>query len=238
MTNTLVLTAAGYSSRMEITGKKEYLPLSGENGCTISVLTSSLHAFLDTGLFSYIIVTVPSGGEARAREVIALDTRISPLLDKTSSRLFFTEGGSTRQDSVRHGLESLLMHSSVGRGAPATVLIHDAARPWVSQELIHHVLSATLKHGAAVPALFSVDTQKEVDERGCIIRHLDRSRIVSVQTPQGFLFHDLLEAHRLASHDGIQCTDDAEIWGQYKGEVYTCKGERKNKKITFQEDIV
>ena len=238
MTHTLVLTAAGYSSRMEITGKKEYLPLSDNGERTISVLSSSLHAFLETRLFSLVMITVPPGGESHARRVIDADTRIAPLLDEASCRLLFTEGGSTRQDSVRHGLESLFLHSTIGRGSPATVLIHDAARPWVSKELINAVLSATLEHGAAVPALPAIDTQKEIDDTGCIIRHLDRSRIVSVQTPQGFLFQELLEAHRLAAQDSIRCTDDAEIWGLYVGNVFTCPGERINKKITYREDII
>ncbi len=237
MTHTLVLTAAGYSSRMEITGKKEYLPLSDNGERTISVLSSSLHAFLETRLFSLVMITVPPDGEIHARRVLDADTRIKSLLEETSCRLFFTEGGSTRQDSVRHGLESLFMHSTIGRGSPATVLIHDAARPWVTPAIINGVLSATLEHGAAVPALPAVDTQKEIDASGYILRHLDRSSIVSVQTPQGFLFQELLEAHRLASQDGIQCTDDAEIWGQYVGNVFTCPGDRKNRKITFRDDI-
>ena len=121
MTHTLVLTAAGYSSRMEITGKKEYLPLSDNGERTISVLSSSLHAFLETRLFSLVMITVPPGGESHARRVIDADTRIAPLLDEASCRLLFTEGGSTRQESVRHGLESLFLHSTIGRGSPATV---------------------------------------------------------------------------------------------------------------------
>lgn len=237
MTHTLVLTAAGYSSRMNIDGKKEYIALSETPACRISVLSASLHAFLETRIFSFICITVPDGGEARAREILAADTRILPLLEETSCRILFTDGGKTRQDSVRRGLESLFMHACVGRGSPATVLVHDAARPWVTECIIQDVLSETLNHGAAVPALCAVDTQKEIAETGRIIRHLDRSRIVSVQTPQGFLFQELLEAHRMAAQDGLQCTDDAEIWGNYIGDVYTCAGDRRNRKITFTEDL-
>lgn len=237
MTHTLVLTAAGHSSRMNLDDKKEYIALSEQSGCRVSVLSASLHAFLATRIFSFICITVPAGGESRAREILAADTRISPLLEETSCRLLFADGGNTRQDSVRHGIESLFMHACVGRGSPATILVHDAARPWVTECIIHDVLSETLKHGAAVPALCAVDTQKEIDETGRIIRHLDRSRIVSVQTPQGFLFQELLEAHRMAAQDGLQCTDDAEIWGTYIGDVYTCAGDRRNRKITFREDL-
>lgn len=237
MTHTLVLTAAGSSSRMNSDGKKEYLPLSEAPDCTISVLSASLYAFLATRLFSFICITVPPGGENNARDILSADTRITVLLEDTSCRLLFTDGGRTRQDSVRRGLESLFMHACVGRGSPATVLVHDAARPWVPERIIQDVLSETLNHGAAVPALCAVDTQKEIDETGRIIRHLDRSFIVSVQTPQGFLFQELLEAHRMAAQDGLQCTDDAEIWGNYVGDVHTCTGDRRNRKITFTEDL-
>lgn len=237
MTHTLVLTAAGHSSRMNLDGKKEYIALSETSGCRISVLSASLHAFLATRVFSYICITVPPGGETHVREILEEDTRIQPLLKETSCRLLYADGGKTRQDSVRRGLESLFMHACVGRGSPATVLVHDAARPWVTECIIHEVLSDTLKHGAAVPAVLAVDTQKEIDETGRIIRHLDRTRIVSVQTPQGFLFQELLEAHRMAAQDGFQCTDDAEIWGAYVGDVYTCAGDRRNRKITFTEDL-
>jgi 2-C-methyl-D-erythritol 4-phosphate cytidylyltransferase len=92
-------------------------------------------------------------------------------------------------------------------------------------------------HGAAVPAIAAVDTQKETDASGRIVRHLDRSRVVAVQTPQGFRFSDLLDAHRRASGDGVAYTDDTEIWGRYVGDVYVCTGDRDNKKITFQEDL-
>ncbi len=237
MTHTLVLTAAGSSTRMNSDGKKEYLALSETPDCRVSVLSASLYTFLAMKLFSFICITVPPGGEDNARDILAADTRIAALLDETSCRLLFTDGGLTRQDSVRRGLESLFMHACAGRGSPATVLVHDAARPWVTERIIHEVLSETLKHGAAVPALCAVDTQKEIDEAGRIIRHLDRSFIVSVQTPQGFLFQELLEAHRMAAQDGLKCTDDAEIWGNYVGDVYTCAGDRQNKKITFAEDL-
>lgn len=238
MNHTLVITAAGHSSRMAISGKKEYLALCENDNGLVSVLSSSLHAFLETKLFSFIIITLPTDGEKTAIEVLSKDTRIKPLLDKTGCQLFFTEGGGTRQDSVRLGLEALNKRTCTGPSLPATVLIHDAARPWVTGQLIHDVLSTTLEHGAAIPAIPAVDTQKEVDKDGRILRHLNRSKIFSVQTPQGFLFSELLEAHRKALKEGMQCTDDAEIWGQYVGDVFTCRGNRSNRKITFQEDII
>lgn len=238
MTHTLVITAAGLSSRMAGSGKKEYRALCEKDGYVVSVVSSSLYTFLQTRLFSFVLITIPAGGEVAARAVIAQDTRIEPLLKQINCQLFFAEGGETRQDSVRLGLESLYNHTLSVQSLPATVLVHDGARPWVTHQLIQDVISTTIEHGAAVPAIAAVDTQKELDETGRILRHLDRSKIVSVQTPQGFLFSELLEAHRIASKEGIHCTDDAEIWGRYVGDVFTCEGNRENRKITFQDDII
>lgn len=237
MTHALVLTAAGSSSRMGEAGKKEYLTVSENPGCRISVLSSALHAFLETRLFSIVIITIPEGDEQNARAVLAEDTRIAPLLSETHCRLAFTEGGATRQDSVRRGLESIAIGASADKRTPTTVMIHDAARPWITAELVQTVLSAVLYRGAAVPAIPAIDTQKETDGLGRIVRHLDRSHVMAVQTPQGFRFTELLDAHRKAASDGRTYTDDTEIWARYAGDVYVCPGDRANRKVTFREDL-
>lgn len=237
MTHTLVLTAAGESSRMQGTGKKEYLTIAETPTGRVSVLSSALYPFLETGLFNLIVITVPSGGHSEARAVLAEDDRIFPLAESTGCEILFAEGGSSRQDSVRRGLESIFLRATTVKRWPTTVLIHDAARPWVTASTIREVLSCSLDRGAAVPAIPTVDTQKETDDSGRIIRHLDRSRVMAVQTPQGFRFTELLDAHRKASVDGHHYTDDTEIWGVYAGDVYICRGDRNNRKITFREDI-
>ena len=239
MSNALILTAAGNSTRMGGSIKKEYLPLSiGPEG-TASVISEALYIFLSTNLFKYIIITVPSLGEAEARRVIAADARIKQFLVKDGIDLLFTEGGLSRQESVRRGLE-LLMSSTQDLPItlqPEIVLIHDGARPWIKEATIRAVLEGTRLNGASVPAVNSVDTQKETDGQGKILRHLDRSRVVSVQTPQGFRFLPLYVAHRQAAEDGSTYTDDTEIWGRYAGDVFICEGDRENRKITYQGDI-
>lgn len=240
MPNALILTAAGSSTRMGDGVKKEYRTVSESADGLISVLSSALYPFLSTGLFSCILITIPPGGEAGARRVLSEDRRIGPLIDRAGIDLRFAEGGSTRQASVRNGLEALEQRSKeAGDRAHSvdTVLIHDGARPWVSPSCIRAVLECVALHGAAVPAVPSVDTQKETDDQGRIVRHLDRSRVVCVQTPQGFGFRKLLEAHRKAAGDGREYTDDTEIWGRYAGDVYVCAGDRENRKITFRGDI-
>lgn len=239
MRNGLVLTAAGASTRMGGATKKEYLTLETGGDGRISVLSSALHAFLSTHLFPYIVITVPAAGEAEARRVLAEDRRIGLLTEADGVRLAFTSGGSTRQESVRNGLTALalIMAPATGEKADETVLIHDAARPWVTPEIIIAVLDGVRSHGASVPAVQPVDTHKEIDADGKIVRHLERSRLAAVQTPQGFTLRRLLEAHERAASDGAVYTDDTEIWARYSGDVYVCEGSAANRKVTYQGDI-
>jgi len=236
--NALILTAAGSSTRMGGTVKKEYLTLSEDASGRISVLSQALFKFLDTRFFSFIVITVPKAGETEARAVLAADPRIALLLEESGARVFFAQGGDSRQASVLCGLEALVSNTpSVIKNADI-VLIHDAARPYVTAPVIRSVLETAAAKGAAVPAIPPVDTEKEIDANGRIVRHLDRSSIVAVQTPQGFLLAPLVEAHRKAALDGKTYTDDTEIWGRYEGDVWVCPGERENKKITYSGDIL
>src|SRR5574344_409190 len=85
-----------------------------------------------------------------------------------------------------------------------------------------------------------VDTQKEIDGSGTIVRHLVRSQLASVQTPQVFSFKPLLEAHRKAVSTKKKFTDDTEIWDEYaskNGRVHVVAGDAANKKITYPADL-
>jgi 2-C-methyl-D-erythritol 4-phosphate cytidylyltransferase/2-C-methyl-D-erythritol 2,4-cyclodiphosphate synthase len=141
-------------------------------------------------------------------------------------------GGATRQASVRAGLEALAAHS------PDIVLIHDAARPFASTALIARAIAAAEKTGAAIPALPVSDTVKSVDAQGLVDKTLDRSSLRTIQTPQGFAFKPLLEAHRRAAKEGRDdFTDDAALaeWAGMKVAVF--EGEPGNIKITTPDDF-
>ena len=216
-----LITAAGNGSRMEMECKKEYLPLRGR-----PLIQHALEAFLETNRFSHFCLTVPPGGEEEARRALG-DLFENP----ETPEMILTSGGATRQESVRLGLEAL------SEAQPKTVLIHDGARPWISPELIGRIIEAVDAHGAAAPAVISVDTMKRTDGRGMIIEHLVRREIVGIQTPQGFDFVAILEAHRRAAEDHREYTDDTEIFHRYKGPVFTVPGDRKNRKITVKNDL-
>jgi 2-C-methyl-D-erythritol 4-phosphate cytidylyltransferase/2-C-methyl-D-erythritol 2,4-cyclodiphosphate synthase len=142
-------------------------------------------------------------------------------------------GGATRQASVRAGLEALS-----ARG-PDLVLVHDAARPFASADLITRAIAAARKTGAAIPAIAIADTVKTIDPSGVVTGTIERAQLRIVQTPQAFDFAALLDAHRRAQAAGRDdFTDDAALaeWAGIK--VSTFEGEATNVKITTAEDFV
>jgi 2-C-methyl-D-erythritol 4-phosphate cytidylyltransferase/2-C-methyl-D-erythritol 2,4-cyclodiphosphate synthase len=141
-------------------------------------------------------------------------------------------GGATRQGSVRAGLEALAAHQ------PDIVLIHDAARPFASPVLVSRAIAAAAEHKAAVPGLPVSDTVKKVDANGRVAETLDRSQLVTVQTPQAFAYPLLLDAHRKAAAAGLDdFTDDAALaeWAGIAVSVFP--GETANVKLTTAEDF-
>lgn len=214
----VIVTAAGASRRFGGSMKKEYLSLNGA-----SVLFNTLSAFADPKLFSDLVVTVPDGGEAEARVALEGFERLEEVI--------FTPGGETRQASVYAGLLALEAQ------APEIVLIHDGARPWCTPDLARAVTERSLEAGAAAPATPSVDAMKILSRDGFILDHLSREATYRIQTPQGFLYEDILAAHRKAAADGGDYIDDTEIYGRYIGAVATVPGDEANRKITYQEDL-
>jgi 2-C-methyl-D-erythritol 4-phosphate cytidylyltransferase/2-C-methyl-D-erythritol 2,4-cyclodiphosphate synthase len=142
------------------------------------------------------------------------------------------QGGATRQASVRAGLEGLEPLS------PELVLVHDAARPFVSAALIERAIGTAWRTGAAIPAVPVADTVKSVDAEGNVTETLARSRLRLIQTPQAFAFKPLLEAHRRAAAEGrSDFTDDAALaeWAGMRVTVFD--GEPGNIKMTNPEDF-
>lgn len=167
-------------------------------------------------------------------------------------------GGARRQDSVRLGLAAL-------PASCATVLIHDAARPFVSPALVTRVADA-LEEGSAhaagltdslpapddsapqnsaglsappgvIPGLPVSDTIKEVDGAGQVVRTPERAAVRAVQTPQGFRTAELVAAHRRAEAEGWEVTDDASLMERCGHRVLVIPGEAGNRKITCPDDL-
>jgi len=140
-------------------------------------------------------------------------------------------GGATRQASVRAGLEALAAHR------PEIVLVHDAARPFASSALVTRAVAGA-GAGAAVPGVTLADTVKVVDAKGDVAQTLERASLRSIQTPQGFRFSTLLEAHRRAAAAGREdFSDDAALmeWAGHSVNVF--EGEAGNVKLTTADDF-
>jgi 2-C-methyl-D-erythritol 4-phosphate cytidylyltransferase len=226
-----LITAAGSSSRLGARmGKKEYLELGGRR-----ILSRTCAAFYDSGLFTQIYVTLPPGDEEEARKFLIEDGFPEEAVGEGG--MILVPGGDTRQKSVRAGLEAVAARSGNCAAFPEVILIHDGARPWISTKLIEAVLEGARRHGGCAPVLSPPDAIKTVDEAGFITSHAGRDRTLGVQTPQGFDFPRILEAHRRAGSDGAVYIDDTEIFERYAGRVYTVPGDPRNRKITYPHDV-
>ena len=136
-------------------------------------------------------------------------------------------GGATRQESVANGLERI---------TTATVLVHDAARPFVEPPVVDSLLVALASADAAVPIVPVDETLKEVDGSN-VTRTIDRSSLALAQTPQAFDSEILRRTHDRARTQGYQATDDAELIERYGGTVSVVRGSRRNIKLTYAEDF-
>ena len=229
----LILAAAGSSTRMGIGGKKEYLTLNSG-----TVLSESAAIFLKSAHLEAIVVTIPFGEELHAHDAFFADKDMTSLLGST--KLFLIQGGDTRQQSVFNALKKI--KAEFCNAADSIVLIHDAARPFVTSKIIKDTIEATELYGAAVPAVTPTDTQKEIASDHTILRHLVRSELGAVQTPQAFLFGPLLACHEQAALLAKEFTDDTEIWDAFPSltqnkKVHVVSGDSCNKKITYITDI-
>ena len=144
-----------------------------------------------------------------------------------------TPGGATRQASVHAGLEALAAER------PDIVLIHDAARPFVSEAVISRAIDAASRTGAAIPTVSVADTIKLIDGGGNVEATPERARLRIAQTPQAFRFDVILDAHRRAAREGrSDFTDDAAL-AEWAGlTIATFEGDVANMKLTTPEDFV
>ena len=207
-----IIVASGRGTRFGSERPKQYLALRGK-----PILQYALKAFVDhPGIQGVRVVIHPADRRLYEEAAEGLDL-LEPVF-----------GGETRQDSVRLGLESLVDRD------PKTVLIHDGARPIINKAVIDRVIDALDQTTGAVPALPISDTLKRVDN-GLISDTLDRGGLFRAQTPQGFAYRPILEAHRQLK--GQAMTDDAAIAEANGLDVTTVHGDESNLKITEQSDL-
>ncbi len=219
-----LITAAGTSTRFGGT-KKEFEPLDDS-----TVLEKAVEPFI--AICDSVVITCPKGARDDFERFFER-SRLAPSLRALRGGFSIVEGGSVRQESVLFALRAM----RGGTGVGDLVLIHDAARPWVSPSLIHRTLRSARERGASLPLLPLTDTPKAVDG-DAVVDHPSRLSMMTAQTPQIFSFPEILEAHELAARENFAATDDAMIWDRSIGPVAWVHGERENRKITFKDDLV
>ena len=185
------------------------------------MLQHSVTAFLTHPRISEVIVVLPDGQPALA--IPGVDpARVAALRVVT--------GGERRQDSVANGFDAVPAETDV-------VLVHDAARPFVTADLIDRTIDAASAHGAAIAALQSRDTVKRVAADGAVITEtIPRETIYLAQTPQGFR-RDVLAQAIAAARAGVEATDEAALAERAGYHVHVVDGDPGNVKITTADDL-
>jgi 2-C-methyl-D-erythritol 4-phosphate cytidylyltransferase/2-C-methyl-D-erythritol 2,4-cyclodiphosphate synthase len=212
-----IIVAAGRGLRAGSGGPKQYRSIGGR-----TVISRAMEPFCRHPQISAVQPVLNPDDAAMFNEAVS-DMRYQPPAN----------GGATRQASVRAGLEALASQS------PDIVLIHDAARPFVTAAVISRAIDAAGLTGAAVPAIPVTDTIKLIGDTGHVEATPERARLRIAQTPQSFRYDVILDAHRRAAREGRDdFTDDAAL-AEWAGlTVATFEGDPANMKLTTPEDFV
>jgi 2-C-methyl-D-erythritol 4-phosphate cytidylyltransferase len=222
----VIIPAAGLGTRMAPGGKKnvaskQFVEING-----IPIIFHTLRVFAGNSHVSHIVVAL------RKSEIERFGDQLEK--EKLSDKVEVVEGGEHRQDSVAHALASLKAKDD------DIVLIHDAVRPFIDDDIISNVVREAQKRGAAIAGLPAVDTIKQVDrtsEGAIITSTIPRERVVQAQTPQGFRYGLLKKAFDSALADGFVGTDEASLIERMGEEVYVVMGSARNIKITTPGDL-
>jgi len=216
-----LIVAAGRGSRAGEGLPKQYRSLGGE-----PVLSRTLRLFLShPGIDRVLVVIHPDDREL-------YEASIGDFAPVSSTLMPCAHGGDTRQASVRNGLEALAWSE------PDIVLVHDAARPFASADLIGRAVDAARLWGAAVPGVPVTDTIKLIGPRSEVVSTPDRTALRAVQTPQAFRFPLLLDAHRRAAAAKLHDFTDDGALAEWAGEtVHVFEGESGNVKLTHPADF-
>lgn len=214
----VIIPAAGKGTRMGSLTPKQYMDIDGE-----PMLVKTFKSFADLEIIDEILVVTESSQLDNCRDILA-----SNLLDRQLNKLIgIVPGGAERQESIYKALDFLKKEKE----HPNYVLIHDAARPYVTKEIIENTVIKTVETGGAVVCVKPKDTIRTADET------LDREKLMVVQTPQGFDFELICQAHEKAKQENFVGTDDAGLYERLGEKLAFVEGSYENKKITTPEDL-
>lgn len=234
MVNT-VIVAAGRGTRANVAPSgpdrpdagvlpvaKQYALIDGR-----AVLAHAIDVFAAHPKIGKILIVIHKDDHGAYEEMCVRDGFAGTLLEPVI-------GGATRQESVRRGLE----HLATVAEETTHVLIHDAARPFVTAGVLDRVIRQLTEGTGALAALPVVDSLQRTDDNGALIDALPRQNVWRAQTPQGFAFQEILTAHQEALRvSNTDFTDDASLFQWAGGRVIAVMGAKANSKITTAEDL-
>ncbi|MGH7882008.1 MAG: 2-C-methyl-D-erythritol 4-phosphate cytidylyltransferase [Candidatus Dormibacteraceae bacterium] len=218
-----VIVAAGRGSRMGGLVNKVLLPLGGR-----SLLIRSLEVFTASPLLGQIVVVIAAEEQEQIKQEVA-------SIGRDADRIRLIAGGATRHISEGRGIGALSV--AISAGDIQVVLVHDAARPFVTSRDIERVVEGVGQYGAVVPALpVEGENLMAVTSRGEFASA--PKGLWAIQTPQGFSAKLILEAHQLARRTGFVGVDTAAVAEHAGHPVHAVEGSRRNFKITTPEDLL
>ena len=213
LSNVAIILGAGNGTRMNIDKSKLLLEINGK-----TVIERSVDAFLDIADVDEVIVT------AREQDMDVFSQLI------TDERVSFVIGGATRQQSVKNAVDTI--------DDAELIMIHDGARPLVSEEVISNTIRCAKENKAAATGVMVKDTIKVIDNDKNIVDTPERSTLVAIQTPQIFDFKLYKTALDKAQADGMDFTDDCRLVEYMGNTVKVVLGDYSNIKITTPDDVV
>ena len=212
-----IVLAGGRGKRMGYAKSKQYIDLNGR-----PILYYTLKRFIDNKNIDKIILVIPKD---------ELEFCKKEVLDKYNLNIdSIALGGKERQDSVYNGL--------LEAEGSEIVLVHDGARPFVSERIIDEGIKYAKLYKAAAPGVMPKDTIKVKNDRGFSIETPNRNNLVSVQTPQVFSYNMILECHKKVKKRKQDVTDDTMVVELFGNDVYLYEGDYTNIKITTPEDLI
>lgn len=215
-----IVLAAGSGTRMHAGQNKMFLQLAGK-----SVLERTITAFQQCDLVDGIIVV------AKAEELPQVQMMVPK--ERFDKILAYTAGGKERQDSVLCGLYAVKAQDVVY----PRVLIHDGARPFVTDVLIAELLTRLSSGCGCIAGVPAKDTIKRVDATGMVTETLVRKELWNIQTPQCFYTDEILHCYECAQQEQYSGTDDASLAEKYGLSVHVIPAYYENIKLTTPEDL-
>jgi 2-C-methyl-D-erythritol 4-phosphate cytidylyltransferase/2-C-methyl-D-erythritol 2,4-cyclodiphosphate synthase len=210
-----IIAAGGRGLRLGGSRPKQFLSLGGR-----TILHRSVDAVLSSGRVAELVVALPA----------ELMSSVPEYLRGGSKPITVVEGGARRQDSVANAFDSIATRADV-------VVIHDAARPFVTAVLIDRTVDAAIEHGAAIAALAATDTVKRAGADRLVQQTLPRPEIFLAQTPQAFRTEVLRDA-LAKGHTTADATDEAVLAERAGHAVRLVEGDPRNVKITTADDLM